>query len=153
MKDSRLVIDGRLIQLFVENWNYRTSGYEHITINDINYGWCYQVAILLQKIYGGRLITPGSRHAWVRIKGVEYDSEHMSGGNISKTYRRWSERQVQKNGLIAPMRREDFINLWSDIGNSGMVRMDIIDSTIDDYLTENDGMLPGRTWRGKAIAV
>jgi hypothetical protein len=119
---SKVRIDKELIYLFLETWNEYTG--DNLTYDRINYGWCYQLALVIHGIYGGELVTPGYSHAWVNIDGLDYDSENLRGGNIAKYY---------DEDDVMPYTRSHFIKVWSTRGNSGDVRLDVVKATINRY--------------------
>lgn len=124
---SQPIIDTRLVDIFVETWNELTNnevaGNGHtLSRHRVNNGWCYQMAILIRMIYGGKLISTRdySGHAWVRIGTRDYDSDHREGVQPGKIWRFWGEDTTQVCSL------KPFQKGWKRYGYSGKVRMDVL---------------------------
>lgn len=119
------MIDGRIISIFVETWNEMSS--DHVREDTINCGWCYQIALVFQRLYGGLLYTPGWNHAWVKIGDLHFDTEFLRGT---------SNPNFLCHLEASAMDEKEFIEVWSKRGNSGKVRMDIIDEVVRRYQEE-----------------
>lgn len=116
-------IDPLLVDLFVEAWNEERV--DDLVAEDINRGWCYQFALVIHQVYGGTLQTPGLRHAWVRINGVDYDSDNLSG---TLKMEQWWEKPDRE--FSHPKK---FCEQWREVGRSGDIAWDVIDRTVAEY--------------------
>lgn len=117
------MIDSRLVDLFVETWNEMDS--KVLTEDNINWGWCYQFALVMLYIYGGE-IQYNASHAWLLKDGIMYDSENLEGG-YPESYD-WYE--LEPNFCL-----EEFKDFWANSGISGPVREDIVLATVTKYQT------------------
>lgn len=127
-----ITIDARIIDIFITTWSdmdgkmpewmsWQTSG--GFRRSDINCGWCYQIAVVFKRIYGGEYVTPGYRHAWIRINGLDYDSDNLSG--VPDLGVKWSPGEV--------VNEEELCDIWGERGNTGEVRMDIVEEVVRRY--------------------
>lgn len=123
--EDRLVINPRLISLFVEIWN-RNNPERWLWASEINWGWCYQFALVVHGVYGGELVS-SSGHAWVSINGIDYDCNFLDGDRIYS----FGYPEVQD--------RATFVSYWSVGGGSGPVDERTINEVIQEFtrLTQN----------------
>lgn len=118
-----MTVDYRLVDIFVRVWNRNHRswfGGEGLVAENINWGWCYQFALVIHGVYGGELIS-SCGHAWVRIGEWDYDSEHLSGGDIYSYGRSVYDR-------------DQFISYWNNGGGSGPVCETTIAETIQEFM-------------------
>lgn len=109
---------------FASTWRKVTG--EPLTIEQINWGWCYQFALVLRKLYGKRAqLYYNEYHAWVEIDGLKYDADRIHGVKQFK-------HSVYKEDVIkANMKKTE--EYWNTSGTSGVVRWDVINEVIKLY--------------------
>ena len=120
------VVPDLLVSLFVKVWNEHNSTWLVASRPMINFGWCYQFAMLMRKLHGPTAkLYCSSGHAWVKIGNKHYDTDHPEG---------------QDSAIITPydtmlhedMDEEAFTKLWSR-SDSGGIQFNVIDQVISLY--------------------
>lgn len=73
-----------LVERFMKVWNKQYQNYHPIDTPDrINYGWCYQFAMVLKLIHGNKAkLHSDHGHCWVEIDGIHFDSEYPKMGTF-----------------------------------------------------------------------
>ena len=133
MISKPLEIPEDLVKTFVFVWNSHTSSaidYRHrreVAQDWINYGWCYQFALVLKKVYGKECEvwsdTTGG-HCWVKIGDLFYDSASRQGLPYPITF--WGGiEQVERNISLARV-----AELWNHAGRSGPIHLKVIADTV-----------------------
>jgi hypothetical protein len=122
------MIDPRLPELFVRLWNKNLAEYEErVTVDNINNGWCYHMAIILQRIYGGEIVSNTDRidHACIKIGDLCYDTDYPLGcKKLAEAFdRHGNEFRDFKS----------YCQEWSAIGGSGPICMTFIEQVISSY--------------------
>jgi|ERR1700687_492648 len=118
------VIPSGLIKHFEKTWEKRTGE----NVHDINYGWCYQFALILHRIHGNKVkLCTTYGHAWVEYDGKHYDSDFPRG---TKTM------PIPESELpFSYVTPEQLAERWDTYGFSGEVRWDIINEVATIYLS------------------
>ena len=118
---KKLVIPESLVTLFVLHWN--GNSHNTVTRHNINRGWCYQFALVIKSIYGGDLITSkdDSDHCWVRINGIDYDSDNLTGSDLTQDDEEY-------------LSLDETIEYWSSVGRSGEVDENILSLVLMDFM-------------------
>jgi hypothetical protein len=128
---SRQYVTDELVNLFVGTWNSSnsTDPYLYVRRETINWGWCYQFAILMRRLHGKKAkLCYDQGHAWVKIGKKYYDSDRQDGVT----------RASQLGGARADhvdVSERELIKFWEGPGGgrSGKVRHDIIDEVVSAY--------------------
>jgi hypothetical protein len=110
----RIVPDG-LAEQFLDAWEKTTGERPH----NINNGWCYQFALILYCIHGGKVrLCNTDQHAWIVFEGKHYDSDHPDG----------SAEPLDRGCFLEPtyMTMLEMEAHWNRHGIEGPVRWDII---------------------------
>ena len=122
-------IPKELVQAFVTAWNKLNHNRynEGLQAHEINRGWCYQFALVMKKVYKNRCTIYTNRcHAWVKMNGLFYDSDHREG-----TDDRWEiDNSHDEPRHVTMGECEEY---WNKNGSSGEVRWDVIEHAIELY--------------------
>jgi hypothetical protein len=124
------VVPDTLVRMFVRAWNRDNDGWCRVSRDRINFGWCYQFAILLKRLHGDKAtILSDQGHVWVRIGDKHYDTDHPRGTkNIFE--------MVTGRGEPREMTEEEVVHFWKH-GGSGEVQDELISSILNAYLKNN----------------
>lgn len=118
-----------LVALFVRTWNRDNAGWRHVDKERINYGWCYQFAVLMKKLHGDKVkLCHDTGHAWVKIDGKYYDSDTPNGSYNFKDL----SGPPHGNELKEDVSVEDLEYFWRN-GGSGPVDHRIVDDVVKLY--------------------
>lgn len=121
------MISNELVDLFLEVWKEKEG--HAPSKRKINYGWCYQFALVLYRVYGGELWSAEDDHAWIKVDGKHYDSEHLTGVVDPKKLSYCKPRIIGE---------KEFIEFWNDGGGSGKVRLEIIEEVVSRWKWKQD---------------
>lgn len=117
----KFTIDPRLVDIFVKTWN-KYHPEEEVYPHSINWGWCYQFALLVHKVYGKEKVKLCSDldggHCWVKVGRLYYDSAHLEGAKYC----------LNMDGLFSKnLSEEDICEIWHERGNSGPVDYKVLE--------------------------
>lgn len=132
---GRVIVPKILPTLFVSTWRDMCED-EAPTLQRINYGWCYQFALVLYRLHGGRArLWSNCEHVWIQVGTKHYDSDFPNGttdldellGGIPCNC-----GQDRSDCLQGGLSEKAVVNLWED-GGSGPVRYSVIERTVLTY--------------------
>ena len=119
---KRKIVTVELVDDFLKTWN-ETAEWP-INRGDINYGMCYQMAVLLRKLHGSKAILwYDAEHCWVEVNGKHYDTDFPDGTTLDT---------MSKDDLC-PRRSRTIKHVcehWAT-GGSGPVRHDVIEAILE----------------------
>lgn len=121
------IVTNELVDLFVNTWNRDNNKWREVHKGWINQGWCYQFAILLRRLHGGELWYDNG-HAWVKINGRFYDSDHPEGVEDVRSIASFHGTQPIESNVD----EEHFIRMWRH-GGSGEVQVVMIEEIANIY--------------------
>jgi sugar phosphate isomerase/epimerase len=128
-------VPSELVTLFVTQWNKDNDGWRQVNRERINFGWCYQFAMLMKKLHGeGVKLCYDTGHAWVKIEDKYYDSDTPEGSCNFKDL----SGPPHGMGLREDVAPEEFEHFWRN-GGSGTVDHNVIDSVIKLFYTSRIG--------------
>jgi hypothetical protein len=112
----------------VEIWNHHNKWWCKVTRDRINFGWCYQFAILLKKLHGDEAkLFHDQSHVWVKIGNRYYDSDHPHGVIGQKTL-----SDLNFCEYTEEVTEEEVAKFWRT-GGSGEVDYGVIEEVIKLY--------------------
>lgn len=124
----RLIIDPILVDIFVDTWNRfneSDSYLAEITHECINRGWCYQFAMVVHELYGGKLMSNDPFHAWVEIEGFAYDTDNLDG--IEPRLFWHYDKAFQSED------KKHFESIWDGLGGSGSIQYDVVNAVVEEF--------------------
>ena len=121
------IVPEKLVKDFVDTWNKMTvddgDWASSLERSEINFGWCYQLAILLRKYHGPKAqLWFNHYHCWIEIDGVHYDTDHPEGTTLDTMA--VDEPPVMRRASITAT-----ADAWCE-GGSGEVNLDVIEAIL-----------------------
>jgi len=128
---KRVTIPKSIVDVFIRVWNEEnySNPRDHLTEDYLNCGWCYQLAVVIKKIYGNKAkfyTDYDGGHCWVKIGDYHYDSNNLRGSKESLSM---SYSDNTSDGAV-PLRT--IIKTWRG-ANSGPVQLKTIDKVVKEW--------------------
>lgn len=139
---AKVIVPKALPELFVSTWNDMNDPGDRIRdLSRINFGWCYQFALVLKRLHVKARLWSSCEHVWIQVGAKFYDSDFPKGTtNLDELLNDipcncGSHEGEGRHCLQEGLSEKAVVNLWED-GGSGPVNYGVIERTVLKYKRE-----------------